>query len=190
MLHNKYEAVLSEFLRGYFGEIYGSGLVGKVGLSQKAIALTLIELEREGILVSKSSGNRKYYSLNFSNPLIEDYIVLFENSRKVLFLKKNKKIIDFSREVGGDVVAVFGSYAKGKNVSGSDLDLLVVGKVDGLGVKKMGRKYGYDVQVFNLSLANFRKGVGSNLVLKKCLGDHVLIKGERLFVKEVLKWEK
>jgi len=188
MLHNKYFEVMKEFLKEYSREIYGSELVGKVGLSQKAIALVLINLEDEGLLVSKSSGNRKYYSLNFTNPLIVEYLVLFERFVKISFLEKNKKLIDFSKEVPGSVVCVFGSYAKGKNSLDSDLDLLIVGKVDGLKIKRLGEKYGYDIQVFNLSLSSFRKGSKNNLVLKKCLDDHVLIKGEGLFVQEVLKW--
>ena len=190
MLHNKYFEIMKEFLKVYSREIYGSELVGKVGLSQKAIALALVELEKKKILVSKSSGNRKYYSLNFSNPLIEEYIVLFETLQKISFLEKYKKIIDFSQEVSGDTVCVFGSYAKGRVSLDSDLDLLVVGKSDTLEIKKLGEKYGLNVQVFELSLASFRKGIGNNLVLKECFANHVLLKGESKFVKEVLKWER
>jgi len=190
MLHNKYCEILGEFLKGYSREIYGSELVGKVGMSQKAIALALVELEKKKILVSKSSGNRKYYSLNFSNPLIEEYLVLFEALRKISFLEKHKNIIDFSHEVSGDIVCIFGSYAKGRASLDSDLDLLVVGKSDTLEIKKLGEKYGLDVQVFSLPLASFRKGAGNNLVLKECLANHVLLRGENKFVKEVLKWER
>jgi len=189
MLQNKYFEIVNEFLRGYFLEIYGSELVGRVRLSQKAISSILIELEKMGILTSKLSGNRRYYSLNFANPLIIDYIVLFENFAKLCFLEKNKKLIDFSKEISAKIVCIFGSYANGKNVSGSDLDLLVVGKVDNLEIKKIGGKYGFDVQIFNFSLADFKKGSG-NLVLKECLKNHILLKGENLFVEEVIKWKK
>jgi len=190
MLQNKYILIMKEFLSGYFREIYGSEIVGRVNLSQKSIALTLIELEEKGVLISKSSGNRKYYFLNFTNVLLFDYLILFERFVKILFLEKNKKLIDFSNKVDGKIVCVFGSYAKGRNTGSSDLDLLVVGKVNSLEIKRMGKKYGYDVQVFNLSLKSFKKGVGDNLMLKECLSNHVLLKGEDLFVEEVLKWKK
>jgi len=51
-------------LGDYNKEIYGRNIVNKVALSQKAIALTLDELEKEGILKSRKQGNIKYFKLN------------------------------------------------------------------------------------------------------------------------------
>ena len=64
MLHTKYFEVLKQFLGNYVAEIYGRMLVGKVPLSQKAIALALAELEEKGVLSSRSQGMIKYYRLN------------------------------------------------------------------------------------------------------------------------------
>ena len=124
MIHNKYFEIVKEFLRGYFKTIYGRELVGKVEFSQKNIANTLGELEGQRILISNFNGNRRYYSLNFENPLIRDHISFFEKYVKLSFLKKNPVLIDFSSKVSGKIVCVFGSYAKGINKKNSDSSCL------------------------------------------------------------------
>ncbi len=176
------------FLNGYTSKIYGRELVGKVSLSQKNIALTLTDLENDGILSSIQSGNRKYYELNLLNPLLIENVLLFENFNSLEFLEKNKRLIDFFRQVGGDIVCVFGSYASDKATKNSDLDLLIVGKVDSLSIQKLGKKYGIDVQIFNVSSRDFAQMIKSNKeIYQEILKNHVLVKGGDLFVGEVIK---
>ena len=90
MLHNKYFEIMKEFLNGYNREIYGRELIGKIKISQKNISNTLVELEKEGVLKSSFSGNRRYYSLNFENFLLRDYLSFFEEGVKISFLKHNR----------------------------------------------------------------------------------------------------
>ena len=187
MLQDKYYQIMREFLKGYCREIYGSDLVKNVSLSQKNIALTLIELQKKGILNCKTSGNRKYYSINTTNPLIKDCLVLFELLRKIEFLEQNKKMSDFSKEVEGEIVSIFGSYAKDTQSKDSDLDVFIVGRADSSKIRKIGKKYGYDVQVFNLSLNDFKKSVLSKSTLvQEVLDAHVILGGADKFVSVVL----
>jgi DNA-binding transcriptional ArsR family regulator len=188
MLHNKYLEIMNEFLKGYFREIYGRELIGKVSLSQKNISNTLSELEGEGILKSTFKGNRRYYHINFDNSLIKEYILFFEGYSKILFLEKNPILIDFFSKLSGKIICVFGSYAKGKNKKDSDIDLLVIGG-DSLEISNLGKNYGLKVQIFDISLNDFKKGIKDNLILKECLGNHIIIKGNDLFLEEVLKWK-
>jgi len=187
MLHNKYFEIMKEFLNGYFKEVYGAEISKKCGLSQKNVALTLIELQKQGILSCKIRGNRKYYSINFSNLLVKDYLVLFELQKKIMFLEKHKNLIDFSREVEGEVVCVFGSYAKNSQRKNSDLDVFIVGKTDSQKMIKTGGKFGFKVQVFNLSLNDFKKSVLSKSTLvQEILDSHVILRGVDKFAEVVL----
>ena len=188
MLQNKYFQVMKEFLKGYHCELYGSSFFKNVNISQKNISLILIELEKKGVLKSRVSGNRKYYSINFSNPLLRDYLVLFEYFRKIEFLEQNKKLIDFSKMIEGKIVGIFGSYAKNAQKKGSDLDIFIVGKVDKLKIKRIGAQYGYTAQVFNFSFADFKKNFKKDSILiQEILNNHVLLKGGDEFIKEVLQ---
>jgi predicted nucleotidyltransferase len=101
-------------------------------------------------------------------------------------LEKNKKLIDFSKYVDTDIVAVFGSYAKNLQTKNSDLDILIIGKVDILKFKKVGKDYGYDIQVFNFSISDFRKNIRDNsIIINEIINNHILLKGGDKFIKEV-----
>jgi len=187
MIHNKYFEIMKEFLKGYYKEIYGRSLIKKTNLSQKNIALTLGELENKGILKSRSIGSIKYYSLNFDNPLIKDYIFVFEQLRKIEFLEKNSRLIDFSKKIDSDIFCIFGSYAKGIWRKGSDLDIFIVGKYDSNKIKTLAKNYGYDVQVFGMSVRDFKKSINKKTVLiKEIIENHVFLKGTNKFLEIVL----
>ena len=77
--------ILKQYLGDYNKEIYGRNIVNKVALSQKAIALTLDELEKEGILKSRKQGNIKYFKLNIPNPNTKDLLSSAEMLNKTIF---------------------------------------------------------------------------------------------------------
>ncbi len=189
MIHNKYFEVMKEFLKGYNKEIYGRELVGKVSISQKNIALTLMDLEELGILVSKLKGNMRYYSLNRKNLLIEKYLLLLETEKCVEFLEKHQKIkvvledLDFS-----GIVCVFGSYAKGLEKKDSDLDLFVVGSFDEEMIKKAEKTFGIEINIHSGKMKDFVNSLkGRDLFVNEILENHVLLKGFESFIQEVLK---
>jgi predicted nucleotidyltransferase len=187
MLHNKYYEIMKLFLEGYFKEVYGAELSRSSALSQKNIALTLIELEKQGILLCKTRGNRKYYSINFANVLIKDYLVLFELQRKIKFLDKYKKLVDLVEEINGDIAGIFGSFAKERNVKNSDLDVFVVGKVNSCELTKKAREFGVKIQIFNFSFRDFKKAVfKKNVLIQEILNAHVLLKGHDAFVEVIV----
>ena len=180
---------MKEFLKDYNKEIYGRELVGKVKISQKNIALTLIKLEKLGILSSKIRGNTKYYFLNKQNGLIEKYLVFFEVGRCVDFLEKHQKISSFFEEIIFlGIVCIFGSYAKGLEKKDSDLDLFVVGNYDEKKVNEIGEKFGIEISIKSGAKRDFRDMLKSkNPLVKEIIENHVIISGFEDFVKGVLK---
>lgn len=84
----------------------------------------LRKLEIEGIYVSLTKGKTKFYSLNKNYPL-------FHELKKIIF--KTEGVAGSLKEVAlkynGIVFAfIYGSYAKSKEKSTSDIDLVLVGK--------------------------------------------------------------
>ena len=126
MIHNKYLMILKQYLGDYNKEIYGRNIVNKVALSQKAIALTLDELEKEGILKSRKQGNIKYFKLNIPNPNTKDLLSSAEMLNKTIFFNKNKKLHSLFKK-DDRIIGVFGSYAKGTETKSSDIDLFIIG---------------------------------------------------------------
>jgi len=86
----------------------------------------LIKLESAGLFLSENKGNLLYYYLNQSYPLFEELkSIIFKTSGvpKMLHdtLEKFKDI---------DWAFIYGSFAKGEERENSDIDFLIIGKVD------------------------------------------------------------
>ena len=115
--------VLNYFFLNPQDSLYVNELSRKLMLDKRNLVKKAKELEREGILESKTRGNLKLYSINKDYPLYNEYrkiviktIGFEENLRSAL------KEIAAIKEV-----YIYGSYAQDKLDAHSDIDLLVVG---------------------------------------------------------------
>jgi len=175
MLHNKNYEILSKFLRDYNKEIYGRELTNITFLSQKNIALTLDELEKDGILKSRKSGNIRYYKLNLENTEIKDVILILETLKKIDFFKKQRKIASLFK-TDNRIVGIFGSYAKGTQKKESDIDIFIIGNKLKEDYDKLGEKLD-----LNINIKYFPENEFINLIkskdnlIKEIIKDHILI---------------
>lgn len=187
MIHNKYFDVLKHFLGEYTKEIYGRQLIGKVPLSQKAIALTLEELEKEAILKARKQGNIKYYRLNMEYSEIKDSIIIGEYLRKKEFLAKHRTLAHLFKE-DTRIVGIFGSYAKGTEKKDSDLDVFVIGKKIPEDYEKKGELFDIAVNIKYFSEKEWLELVKKRDNLwKEIISSHVLLFGIESFVKMIWK---
>lgn len=92
----------------------------------------LLELKEEGILEDEFRGKERFFSLNKKYSLLKEYknIVLKKISFEKIFKDSLKKI------KGIESVFIFGSYAKNKISSESDIDVLVIGEPDTIELQK------------------------------------------------------
>lgn len=190
MIHNKYYEIMKHFLNGYDKKIYGRELVKKVNISQKNVALTLEEMEKEGVLSSRLKGNVRYFSLNKSNPLIDKYVLLAEIESSIMFLKKYPKISQILSQIDNKnkIICVFGSYARGNQKKNSDLDLFIIGKFNEGEIKKIGQDYHLDINIKGCSKSDFISSLKSRSPLvNEILENHIIVSGYEDFVKEVIK---
>ena len=94
----------------------------------------LLEIRQEGIISNEFQGKERYFFLNKKFPLLKEY--------KKITLKKfgfEKLLKDKLKELKGediDSVYIFGSYAKNQLSTESDIDILVVGRIDTLKLQK------------------------------------------------------
>jgi len=103
--------------------LYVNEFVRKFGLDKRNLVKKLKELEQEGILRSQARGNLKLYSINNNYTLYNEY--------KKIVIKTigfEQKLTQILREINGIKEAyLYGSYAKNKMDTHSDIDLLVIG---------------------------------------------------------------
>ena len=187
MLHNKKIEVLEQFLGDFRREAYGRELLGKVRMSQKAIALALDSLEKEGVLKSRTQGHIRYFSLNLENTEIKDIILLAETSKKLGFLSKHRKLAHLFRE-DDRTVGVFGSYAKGTEKDGSDIDVFIVGRKKEEDYDKKGKLLDLDVSVKYFSEAGWRGLLRrKDNLCREIVEKHILLYGTETFISTVWK---
>ncbi|MEK6904066.1 MAG: nucleotidyltransferase domain-containing protein, partial [Nanoarchaeota archaeon] len=175
MLHNKHFEIIEQFLGNFNREIYGRELVRKVSLSQKAIALTLDELERGNILVSRRQGNIKYFRLNLENMEMKDILISVEISRKIIFLKKHRKLAHILKS-DTRIVGIFGSYARGTQKRDSDIDLFIIGERRKEDYDKKGRLFDLAISIKYFPEKKFIRLIKSkNNLCKEIIGSHIII---------------
>jgi len=117
----------------------------------------LKELEKEGILISETKGNQKYFSLNKKYPFLKELKKTFE--AKYGFLNSIKEKL--SKLKGLKEAFVFGSFAKNTLSPESDIDLLLIGEHSSLEAKKLilplEKMIGREINIVDMTEKEFKK---------------------------------
>ena len=130
---------------------YVNEMARKHGLDSGNLTRKLHELESEGILKSETRGRERYYSLNKSYSLLDEYrrIVL-----KTVGVEASLKTV-LESVPGIKHAYIFGSYAANNMDSNSDIDVLAVGEHRALDLQakiaQAQKKLSREVNVTNLS---------------------------------------
>jgi len=83
----------------------------------------LINLENIQLLTSSLHGNQKWYSLNQDFPLYDELKKIFLKTTSVGDIKRES----LAKIKGIELVFIYGSFAKGEEHLGSDIDIMIVG---------------------------------------------------------------
>ena len=86
----------------------------------------LVNLEKDGMFISKKKGNSIYYSLNKGYPLFDELKSIVFKTVGIQGLLKEA----FKKVKGIEAAFIFGSFAKKEEAVGSDIDLFIVGKIN------------------------------------------------------------
>ena len=97
----------------------------KSGLSIGTIQKEITHLKNLDLVTAERDGNRLYYTANSDHPLYEEISGLVEKTSGVV-----ETLRETLREISEiECAFIFGSFAKGKEKSRSDIDLIVIGNV-------------------------------------------------------------
>lgn len=117
----------------------------------------LKELEQEGIFISEKQGNLKYYSLNKKYSLFVEIERIYKLKYGV-----EKKLAGLLKKLKGLKEAyIFGSYAKNKLNSESDIDILLIGSHSSLAAKRLiaglSSDLGRELNIVDMTEKEFQK---------------------------------
>lgn len=148
-------------------EIHIRELARTLNTSPPHILRVLEGLTRLGILVKVKRGNMVFYRRNKSSAIAEDIKrILLKTESLGYELQKTLKETD-GRNI--KYALIYGSFAKGTEVTSSDIDLLVVGEIDEDEVVKTvlnaQRRIGREINYVVWSEKEFREKIRARTVL-------------------------
>ncbi len=118
-------AILGLFFNDTEAEYYLRQIEKITGYSAGNIRREIMKLEKNNLFISRLLGRTKLYKLNKAHPLYDEikHIV-----RKTISVEG--KLKDIVNEYKGVKFAfIYGSFAKAKETSASDIDLMIIGNI-------------------------------------------------------------
>lgn len=134
-------AIMKLFFNDPEQEYYLRQIEKLIGYSAGNIRREMVNLEGEGLFTHRMLGNIKLYRLNKSYPIYNEFKEII---RKTIGMEGKLKDI---MQAHTDVVFafVYGSFAKGKEQSLSDVDIMVIGEVSPKEIKS--ELFGYQSDI-------------------------------------------
>lgn len=122
------QKVLNFFLNRPGQELIEREVQKTVKISKSGVNYALRELVKANTLFRNKRGKMYFYSLNYKNPIIKQLKVL----KTITYIHPGiKKIKELSSKI-----ILFGSSARGENVTDSDIDLFVISNSKKEGIEK------------------------------------------------------
>ena len=125
LLGSRSKLAVLRVLHGVAIPLNASQLAGRTGLSWTAVSTVLDELAEMGVINSSSAGRANIHSLNRESIYVTDLIdPLFAAEERI----PDEMLADLSETFESRALAmvIFGSYARGEQASGSDVDVAIV----------------------------------------------------------------
>lgn len=181
--------VLSLFTNDFNREYYVREVEKLLKISPRTAQLILEDLEDKGITQSKTKGKIKTFKLNPSE-FTKRYLIFVEQYKVIAFLEKKlliKEIIENITPHIRGIGIIFGSYVKGLEKEGSDLDIFIVGNYNNDEIKRVSKNLGIEISIKCYPLKTFEKNLTKDILLKEVLKNHVVFLNAEQFIQVVFK---
>jgi len=162
-------------------EIHLRGAVREFSEEVNAVRRELERLAECGILKATNKGNRKYFELNGTNPVVNEMIAIFQKSSGL-----GLEIMESKNKLGNiEYAFLTPSFTKGIFMGVQIIDLVVIGDVDldelARIVKKYQEKLNREIHYMVLKSSEFllKKRRRDQLIIDLLMQDNVLLIGNR-----------
>lgn len=181
--------VLSLFTNDFSREYYVREVGKLLKISPRTAQLILEDLEDKGVIKSKTKGKIKTFKLN-SSEFTKKYLIFVEQYKTIAFLEKKlliKEVIEKITPHIKGIGIIFGSYVKGLEKEGSDLDIFVAGDYNNDEIKKVSKNFGVEISVKCYPLKTFETNLTKDILLKEVLKNHVVFVNIEQFIQGIFK---
>ncbi len=140
--------------------ISGREIARRLSLSPQTALTSLNQLVQQGILRSTRKGRNREYLLNLDSLAARLMVLLMEHWRALNALHNAElRVVLEDLLPHAEAIIVFGSFAKGTEKSGSDVDLLVIGRADAGRMRAIARGYPRTVNMEFVSRREWEKSM-------------------------------
>ena len=178
--------VIALYSGNYKSEFYLRQISKLAKIPLKTCQNSLINLEKERVLKSKTEGKNKYFTLNLDNIQTKSYLLKAEIYKTDNFLEKYPEFKTFLKSLNTNLlIIIFGSFAKFKNEKNSDLDLFIVSENE---QKLPFHLLPYKIHQINLSEKSFKKALmEKETFVQEIMKNHVILNNHSSYV--TILWE-
>lgn len=182
--------IISLFRSDYLAQFHVREMAKLIKKSHVTLLPHLKALEEDKILISKTIGKNKQYSLNFENIITKNYLTLSETITTTAFLEEiflTKKITKeiFNLNLSGTII-LFGSYAKRTFKDDSDIDLFYLEQIADKeinNIKSIGKTYGKVINVKKSTLKNFESALRKkDPLIIEIIKNHIILQNPEQFI--------
>lgn len=181
--------VLKPYLGDYRQRFHVRQIAEMLRMNHRTVSLALQRLEKQGVVSYAMEGRNKRYFLVLDKPLAKDVLVSAETEQKLALFRKHfvleKLFAELGPEMKDSLVAVFGSYAKGEETKGSDIDIALIGSGRQLvnKIKEFSGRHNKTMHVQSLTRKSFEEGLKrKDALITEIIKNHVVINSAQLFV--------
>jgi predicted nucleotidyltransferase len=181
------ELEIISLFRGNYKERFYLREISKMSkISLRTCQNTLIKLERNKILKSKTEGKNKYFSLNLENIKTKFYLQQAEIYQTDLFIERYAQLKIFLKSFKTTApIIVFGSFAKFTANKNSDLDLLIISNKE---LKLSFHLLPFKPHQINMSEKTFLKAINQQEdLIKEIEENHVILNNHSFYIN--VMWE-
>ena len=183
---NKELNVIALYSGNYNAKFYLRQISKLAKLPLKTCQNTLLNLEKERILKSKTEGKNKYFSLNLENIQTKSFLLKAEINKTEIFLEKYTEFKTFLKSLNTtNLIIIFGSFAKLNADKDSDVDLFIIASKE---EKLPFHLLPYKVHQNNLTEELFRKSIiEKETIIKEIEENHIILNNPSSYVN--IMWE-
>ncbi|MCK5281812.1 MAG: nucleotidyltransferase domain-containing protein [Nanoarchaeota archaeon] len=182
--------IISLYLGDYVKSMSGREIARNLKVNHQTALNHLNDMVKSKILVSKTKGRNKEYSLNLSKLDSRMIIEASENIKSFHILNNSElrfiisEILQFTQ-----TIVLFGSFASRKQDKGSDVDLILLGKSDKSSIDRIRRRYNREINIEYLSYDDFAKSLRAKKALAiEILKNHAIYGNLSKVVEIFLRW--
>jgi len=185
--------LISLFRSNYFNQFHIREMAKLIGKSHVSLLPHLKSFEKDKILLSKSVGRSRVYSLNIENNQVREFLSLSEKKETLNLLSKEffiKKLYNefLSLNLNGCLI-LFGSYASLTHDKKSDIDLFYLGELRENAkrkIKDFGKTYNKEIHLTSMDLKQFKEQLSKQgTLIKEIVKNHIILYNHDLFINDV-----